>query len=76
MVESKGEMRLCPFRVTTRISLKHSGESVTNQYFMPCIKEMCNCYERFEYDGEISESCYRDNIGYIRRHIKQEGGQA
>lgn len=71
IIENKGEMKLCPFRISEEIiepMLKGQGAKKV-QGFMPCIKEACNCYRRRKYDnGDIEESCYRDHVGYIRTY--------
>ena len=40
---------------------------------MPCMKEDCICYERYEYDDVVIENCYRENIGYARSWNKKSG---
>lgn len=67
MVESKGKLIYCPFR--TR---KCRNGNIETTDFMPCMKEDCICYNQYEYDGVVTESCYRDNIGYLRTWNKEE----
>jgi len=68
MIESKGELKYCPWRIRgeTRKSLTVEGESTYAEYFMPCMKGECMCYQRCR----DYESCYRENIAFERNASK------
>lgn len=74
MIESRGELIWCPFRTRKHVKAIIEGDIETT-HFMPCMKEECICYERYEHDDVVTESCYRDNIGYSRIHNKKEEEQ-
>ena len=72
MIESKGELIWCPFRTRKHFTGVKNGDIETT-HFMPCMKEDCICYERYEYDDVITENCYRENIGYTTSWNKKSG---
>lgn len=65
MITSSGELKYCPFRIhgETRLSATVNGESFYNEYFMPCTKDECICYQK----DNNSEYCYRDNLVFKRK---------
>ena len=72
MIESKGELKWCPFRTRKHFTGVMYGD-VETTHFMPCMKEDCICYERCEYDDVVIENCYRENIGYTSSWNKKPG---
>ena len=74
MIETRGELMWCPFR-TRKHAIGIMQGDIETTHFMPCMKEDCICYERYESDDTVIESCYRDNIGYSRLQDKKVGGQ-
>jgi len=74
MISSKGELKYCPFRTyTTEELYVIDGENtVKSEWFMPCLKEECACYNKWEGIGRIEETCYREQLAYQRISIKEE----
>lgn len=74
MVETKGKMDYCPFRIMEKTIIPMiAGEGpVKVQHFMQCLKDECICYKRTEFDGFVTERCYRDQIGYERTYKESE----
>ena len=76
MIESKGKLIWCPFR--TRKHYKDITQwdvDIETTHFMPCMKEECICYNKYENDDVVTECCYRDNISYCRSWNKVAGEQ-
>lgn len=66
MVTSKGALKYCPFRTyTTEEPYVIDGENtVRSEWFMPCEKENCICYQREEVGELIKEYCHREKTVY------------
>ena len=76
MIESKGRMDYCPFRIyeETRPALMVGDADRKIQFFAPCLKENCMCYQKhMSSDGKtMTENCYRDNLEYERKSEVQD----
>lgn len=66
MVFSEGELKYCPFRtyLTDEPYVIDGQNTIASEWFMPCEKEKCICYQKKEYDDSIAEWCYREQIAF------------